>query len=196
MHKIHITEGIVLEKRAVGEASVRVTLLTEELGLVRASARSTRVPQSKLKYGLETLTLARFCLVRGKYEWRLTGVELPQRAFAENSRSRTTAGRIAQLLLRLVTGEEPLPSLYKDVAEGFVLLGGKGDSLALEGVALESIEVVLVLRILAHLGYLPRTEALQPFVEQEFSLDLSAKALESKALLVRTINESLKATGL
>jgi DNA repair protein RecO len=190
MHKIHITEGIVLEKRAVGEASVRVTLLTQELGLLRAAARSTRVPQSKLRYGLETLTMARFCLVRGKHEWRLTGVENPIRALGESSRSRATAGRIAQLLLRLVTGEEPFPNLYKDVSEGLALLASPGIS------APESIEVVLVLRVLSHLGYLPATPALAPFVESEFSLDLSAKALESKALLVRTINESLRATGL
>ncbi len=189
MHKIHVTEGVVLEKRAIGEASVRVTLLTRELGLLRASARSTRMPQSKLRYGLEVMTLARFCLVRGKYEWRLTGVEAPERALGD-SRARATAGRIAQLLLRLVTGEEPLPHLYKDVAEGLALLSSPDISTP------ESIEVVLVLRILSHLGYLPRTEALQPFVESEFSLDLSAKALEAKALLVRTINESLRATGL
>ena len=190
MHKIHITEGIVLDKRSTGEANSRVSLLTKELGLVRASARSTRVEASKLRYGLEPMTMARFCLVRGKHEWRLTGVESPERVLSEHAGARATTGRIAQLLLRLVTGEEPLPGLYADVAEGLVLLASP------EAGALESIEVVLVLRILSHLGYLPATAALAPFVESEFSLDLSAKALESKALLVRTINESLRATGL
>lgn len=53
-----------------------------------------------------------------------------------------------------------------------------------------------MLRVLARLGYLPSTEALAPFVDGEFSVELSAKALESRALLVRTINESLRATGL
>ena len=60
----------------------------------------------------------------------------------------------------------------------------------------EAIETVLVLRVLSHLGYLPRTEALSQFIEGEYSIELSAEALKSRALLVRAINESLTATGL
>ena len=60
----------------------------------------------------------------------------------------------------------------------------------------EAVETVLVLRVLAHLGYLPHTQALSQFIEGGYSVELSAEALKSRALLVRAINESLTATGL
>lgn len=184
MHNIHVTEGLVLGKRGLGEANVGISLLTEDLGLVRASARSARLGRSKLRYGLEPLTLARFSLVRGRHEWRLTGVEHINRLAPSAAH-----GRISSLLLRLVAGEEPHPALFADVKNGFLLLASQNSQT-------EAVETVLVLRILSHLGYLPQSAALAPFIEAQFSLELSAKALAERALLVRAINESLKATGL
>ena len=188
MYQKIATEGIVLRKRAVGEANLRVYILTHEAGLVVASARSARVAQSKLRYGLEPLTRARFCFVRGAHEWRVTEAADATKLFARvEPARRVAAGRVVQLLLRLVYGQEVSPELYATVRQGF-------DALHTQDTA--SVEVVLVLRILAHLGYLPQTDALAPYVEGEFDIELSAQALKDRSLLVRTINESLKATGL
>ena len=190
MYEIEVYEAVVLGKRAVREADTLVDLFTPA-GLVRAAARGARHERSKLRYGLEPLTRGRFSLVRGKREWRLTGVEAVSRGFAQAPRVRRAAmSRITRLLLRLVVGVEPSPELYRTVTEGFSALA------AVDAAAVDAVEVVLVLRVLSHLGYLPHTEALAPFIEGEFSIELSAKALESRALLVRAINESLSATGL
>lgn len=193
MHRIHVTEGIVLTKRAAGEANTLVALLTKDLGLLRASARSARLYKSKLRYGLEPLTRGRFSLVRGKYEWKLTGTEhLSRQYLSESAPRRLAAGRVARLLLRLVTGEEPVPELYLTVSEGLEYL-----SRAQSEADAESIEAVLVLRLLAHLGYLPRTPELSKFIEADFfSLELTAEAARSRAAIIRAINESLGATGL
>ena len=192
MHKIHVTDGVVLGKRGAGEANTLVSILTEELGLVRAKATSARVEGSKLRYGLETLTHARYCLVRGKYEWKLTGVEGVSHALKGEERDRRVrSGKIAKLLLRLVNGEEPVPALYKTVIEGLGAIAG-----AATPADAEAVEMVLVLRILSHLGYLPHTQALAQFIEGEYSVELAAQALKSRATLVRAINESLIATGL
>ena len=190
MYQKVTTEGIVLRKRGVGEANMRAYILTQGLGLVVASARSARRVASKLRYGLEPLTLARFCFVHGAHEWRVTEASAVNNLATASSEARAAMGRIAQLLLRLIHGQEANTQLYTDVKEGFRLIASA------EHGSLNSIEVVLVLRILSHLGYLPRTEALAPFVENDFSLELSAKALTARALLVRAINESLQATGL
>lgn len=198
MHKIFITEGIVLGKRGVGEANSSVALLTAELGLIKATARSARYERSKLRYGLEPLTRGRFSLVRGKFEWKLTGVVEPQKLFLSGVApiaSRQAMGRITRLMLRLIQGEEPIPRLYKTVSEGFeFLVNAQNSSDA------EAIECVLVLRILAHLGYLPERPELAPFVtpatEELFSLELTAEAARSRTLLIQAINESLDATGL
>ncbi|HUD02755.1 MAG TPA: recombination protein O N-terminal domain-containing protein [Candidatus Paceibacterota bacterium] len=193
MHKIHSTEGLVLAKRGVGEANVRIVLLTEGLGLINASARSSRFEHSKLRYGLEPLTRARFALVRGKAEWRLTGVEQISRdCIGGGSARRQASGRIARLLLRLVQGEEPLVELYRAVREGLLFLAA-----ATSEQDAQAVECVLVLRVLAQLGYLPHTQELAPFIADTFfSVELAAEAAKSRTLLIRTINESLQSTGL
>ena len=187
----------MLAKRGVGEANTSVVLLTRELGLLRASAKSARREVSKLRYGLEALTVARFSLVRGRYEWKLVGVEKQQRMLAAPELPRTTKaalGRVSKLLLRLLQGEEPVPQLYTTVVEGFVSLAYPAGA---PGASPDSVEIILVLRILAHLGYLPQTAELSPFMNSNtFSLELAASAARSRALLIRAINESLQATGL
>ena len=107
MHRILVSEGIVLGKRTVGEANTLVSILTRDHGLVRAKATSTRAESSKLRYGLEALSLARFSFVQGRYEWKLTGVEAISRELLPPTlAARVAAGRIAKLLLRLVQGQE------------------------------------------------------------------------------------------
>lgn len=192
MHKVVTTEGLVLGKRGVGEANTLVSILTYELGLVRVKATSARAEASKLRYGLETLSQGRYSMVHGRAEWKLVGVEgVSHTLAAGGSDRRTRSGKIAKLLLRLIHGEERVPALYKTVVEGLGAI-----SRAAMAADAEAIETVLVLRVLAHLGYLPHTQALAQFIEGEYSVEMSAEALKSRTLLVRAINESLTATGL
>ena len=181
----------MLGKRAAGEANLLVYILTEELGLVRASVRAARREDSKLRYGLEPMTLGRYSFVRGKQQWRLTGVLPQERLLPREPARRAQSGKVAKLLLRLLAGEERVPELLAVVAEGLRSLAA-----AATKEEAEAVECVLVLRIVARLGYLPHTEALAPFIDGVYSVELSAKALSQRALLVRTINESLIATGL
>ncbi|MGH9645946.1 MAG: hypothetical protein ACRD4E_03935, partial [Bryobacteraceae bacterium] len=91
-----------------------------------------------------------------------------------------------------VQGEEPVSALYTSLAEGFSFLAA-----AANDTDAEAIECVLVLRVLAHLGYLPQRQELLPFVADSlFSLELTAQAAKSRSLLIKTINESLSQTGL
>jgi DNA repair protein RecO len=197
MHAIHVTEGITLSKRSLGEANTLVSILTEDMGLLRAKATSTRAEQSKLRYGLEPLTSARFSFVQGKYEWRLTGVEDISRALISmHLQNRVAAGRVTKLLLRLIQGSEEGreegKSLFKTVRQGLLQL-----SLAEGGEEVAGIECVLVLRVLSHLGYLPRSAALAPYVEGEFEEAKNAVLnTASRAFIIRAINESLRETGL
>jgi len=193
MHRIFVTQGIVLSKRSLGEAHTLVSVLTQEHGLLRAKATSTRAEASKLRYGIEPMTFARFSFVQGKYEWKLTGVEDISRALVSPyARNRIASGRIAKLLQRLIRGEEEGRALFDTVREGLLLLAQ-----AELPEAAASIECVLVLRMLSHLGYLPHTPTLAPFVEGDFSsAEMAVQAHASRAFLIRTINESLMQTGL
>ena len=182
----------MLMKRPLGEAHTLVAVLTQERGLLRAKATSTRAEASKLRYGLEPMTLGRFSFVEGRYEWKLTGVEAAGRLLSPRLDARAAAGRISKLLTRLIRGEEEGRALFDTVKEGLTRLTEAESSSILAGV-----ECILVLRILSHLGYLPHTPTLTPYVEGDFaSAQLHLSTQESRAFLIRTINESLMQTGL
>ncbi len=188
MYEVAVFDGVVLGKRNYREADSLVWLFTSQ-GLLRAKATGVRKEESKLRYGIEPLTRARYSVVRGKHEWRLVGVEAVSRSYVSAPfAGRQAIARVARLLGRLIHGQEPSAELHATVLSSFDALAAAESP--------EAVEVVAVLRILSHLGYLPQTDALAPFIDSEFSVELSAKALEAKALLVRTINESLQATGL
>ncbi len=187
MYKLFVSEGIVLGKRGAGEANTLVTILTRELGLIRASARSARRESSKLRYGLELLTTAKFSFIRGKYEWKLTGaLDQSHELLASEQAARRASGRVARLILRLIPGEETNRDLYDTVKEGLSALSRGID-----------VEAILVLRILSRLGYIPETPELKPFIERDFfSVELAKEVAASRALLIKAINQSLEATGL
>jgi DNA repair protein RecO len=193
MHDVIATRGIVLSKRTVGEANILVSILTEDLGVIRGSARSGRLERSKLRYGLESLTFGTFSLVRGKYEWKITGTQELSRPFINASISqRKTAGRIGRLLLRLIQGEEPVKELFGVISRGLSSIAQTTD---VED--LPHIEGVLVLRILAQLGYVEEGKGLGVFLEtDEFSPEVIERAKTARATLIRAINSSLAETGL
>jgi DNA repair protein RecO len=193
MYKKISTEGLILSKRGVGEGDTAVLVLTKDLGLLRAAARSARREHSKLRYGLEPLTHARFSFVQGKRGWRLIGVDRPDLSLLKTSNARRGAlGRIVRLLLRLIHGEEQNVHLYKNVTEGFALLID-----AMSDADAAGIECVLVLRILSSLGYLSHTSEITHFLESDLhSLELAMQAAQHRATLVRLINDSLQASGL
>lgn len=168
------------------------SILTSDLGLVRAQVRSARVMPSKLRYGVEPLTHGRFSFVRGRHEWRLTGAEaLSREALTMPAVHRAVVGRVGKLLLRLMPGTEPLPTLYQVVTEGFLAL----QTAVAEDV--QDIECVLVLRILSELGYIPDTSQAAPFIEEKgFNKELLALAHASRPTLIRSINDALQSTGL
>ncbi len=193
MYEVTTTDAVVLKKYNVGETNTLITLLSRDLGLLQAAARSTRVQQSKLRYRIEPFTKARFSLVRGKVQWRLTGIEDVQTSFLSATPAQyLAAGRISTLLMRLIQGqEEKVTQLYGAVEEGFasIFQSPRED--------LGTIECVLVLRVLARLGYVPHAKELEPFVEHNlFPQDLTLEAMRLRPLLIRTINESLKVSGL
>ena len=193
MHKIFVSEGIVLHKRGAGEANTTVSILTKNFGLLRATARSARFEKSKLRYGLEVFTHARFSFVRGKHEWKVIGVEKVSRdLFSSSASARAVAGRMTRLISRLVHGEEHGPALYASVREGFRFIARSHNTEEIEGA-----ECVIVLQILSELGYIQKSPQLTPFIDyQLLSKELTAQALIVRPLLVRTINNSLAITGL
>lgn len=116
-HK-YATEAVVLARYPLGEASVLLALLTKEFGLVKARAQGLRKTGAKLAPALQTLGAATVTLVRGKDGWRLTGA-LSTESFwqALTRENRERAGRVASLMLRLLSGEHREPLAYQVLIE-------------------------------------------------------------------------------
>ncbi len=126
-HK-YVTRAVVLGRTGVREAGVSLTLLTEELGLIRARAEGLRKPGAKLASALQTLSESDVTLVRGKETWRVAGALLSEDRFRTlTPEARTRAARFAGLLLRLVphdSSDRGFYPLYIEFLEALKLADG------------------------------------------------------------------------
>ena len=183
------TEALVLARTPVGEASALLTLLTREVGLVRARAQNIRAPGAKLSAALATFAESELVLVAGKEGWRVSGALLRENWFQRLPReARIRAARVSALLLRLVHGEAPDQALYETFAEFLAALS------SLPEAEHDAAETLAVLRILSVLGLdagdIPGAGG-APFS----SASLALVAKERSALIAR-VNRGIAASGL
>ena len=184
-HK-YSTEALVLARTPLSEAGMLVTLLTPELGLIRARAEGVRKPGAKLAHALQTLNDCEVMLVRGKEGWRLTGALLVANRFNELSRaSRLRIARVTGLLLRLVHGETLDPALYTHLRGFLYALPELTDEQQ------DAAESLVALRLLSVLG---SDAGVMP--PEGYGIEALERAiLERKDFIVR-INRGITASGL
>ncbi len=193
-HHIYTTDAYVLDRTASGEADEFLTLFTRDLGLVRAAVRGVRLEKSKLRYALQDLSESRVSLVRGKEVWRVTTAVFKD-SFHTRYRNQkpvlAVVGNCAALLRRLVAGEEKNEKLFNAVCEAFDFLASRewGSELAL-------FEIMLVLKILHHLGYASSNTTLTPLVAEPWSFATLENLAPHRALAIREINTSLRESQL
>lgn len=183
------TRGIVLGRAPLGEANALVSVLTPDLGLVRARAQSVRSSGAKLAAALTTLTESSIILVRGKEGWRLAGAVPEEQWFGRipAKESRERSARVAGLILRLVPGEAPDTELFMVMRAYLEALATLPDALH------EAAEVLAVLRILKTLG-LDTGE--MPDELNEFLPSSLSHIREEQAAYIARINAGIAASGL
>lgn len=188
--RIYTTEALVLSRTGVSETSLLVSLFAREFGRIEARAQGARLSGSKLRFGLEPLTLARFALVRGRGGWKVVGTETLTRIGGTPAATRIL-GKILVLLQRLTPPHEPVPALYDMV---------KADLSFIQGVVSEEVrksaECIAVLHILSALGYLPHHAETEPFDGKEATEELALLMKPVRSRAVALINTSLSASGL
>lgn len=183
------TRGIVLARTPLGEANALVTVLTDDVGLVRARAQGVRRQGAKLAAALATFAESSLVLVHGKEGWRVAGAVLEENWFDRltDAAPRACAARVSGLLLRLVGGEAPDPRLFGTVRDFFEAL----ESLPEE--SREDAEALAVLRILAALG-LDAGEL--PGEKGDFTPAMLAGVRTRRAEYIARINRGITASGL
>ena len=109
----------------------------------------------------------------------------------ENKDALRIFANLAKLLRRLLAGEEKNEALFFDLIRGLrVLENAKGIE------ELRNGEVLLVLRVLYHLGYIGSKEHSQSVVTSPLEKDLVFEVSKNRAKILRQINQALRETHL
>lgn len=188
-YHIYQTEGIVLKKYEVGEADRIFSVLTKDFGRIEAHAQGVRYIKSKLRYNLNDFSHSRFGLVmNGNSSWRIIDAEeLSAWGNIRNSPEKIAAVfRIAELVNRMVRGQEPDDNLWNEIKKAFIFLEKMENPPNVKN--LKIFELLTTLRILSHLGYVASHEKWL-----NLSLD---EARKIEPLMLSLINKAIEESQL
>jgi DNA repair protein RecO len=193
-YHLYTVQGLVVRLDTTGEHSRRVSIFTDELGLIRAHVQAARGSASKLKMHIQYLTLGSFTVVRGKNGYRLIGARSEQQLFyilPEVERQQVVA-RIAALVERLMVDDHPEPTIFSIIQSLLVCLQDHSLSIA----DLRSLETLTVLNILHTLGYIGHQPTFEHFLQPTFSCEVVTSFTPHITDAVRSINTALRSSGL
>ncbi|KKW35197.1 MAG: repair protein RecO protein [Candidatus Giovannonibacteria bacterium GW2011_GWA2_53_7] len=174
-----------------GDADRALHLYTREFGLVVAQVKSIRTGRSKLRYALQTFSLADIDLIRGRNGWKLTSAR-PKESFAalwSDAEKRKLLAQHVHLFRRLVQGEEIHAELFDGITSSFrfVSEGAHDED------TLRDIELLFVLRLLRALGYWGEKESDPPLLSwDEWSSEYLQWVKKDRSRLLAGVNAALR----
>lgn len=185
---VYHTDMIVLAVTPSGDASNIYTLLTRELGIIRAKAQSVRNVASKLRFGLQYLSLGTVDIIRAKDFWRIVGVA-NENTLLPTDVYHKPLHRIVSLIARIVPQDERNEQLYDVIVQASELFTQHTND-DHHG----AIEIVSVARILELTGY---WDGELPVYEDVCITETElADILASKKAYLAAINAAIRHTQL
>lgn len=189
------TEGIVLNRKEVGEADRMVTLFTKDFGLVKLLAKGARHAHSKLNPSLNLFSHIRVAFVSGREIWHLTDAEATRYfdSIFGTEEKLNLLGRISKFLERFLRPDTKETALWETVHPLLIFLERAPAAWS------RDIEVLFYAKALFSLGHLDERNLLEfshlfsniPLEESFFPL--GAQAREK---LERQIGEAIASSGL
>lgn len=193
MHHIHTTPGFIIQARAYGEAGKMLSIFTRDYGLVLATAQGIRLEKSKLRYHTQEYSFGDYSLVRGREFWRLTSAQGKHDLrfkIQDLRKSQELLARIALILKRLLHGEEAHPELFEivDACKKFLDL-----QMELSDEQMKTLESLVVLRMLAALGYIGNDAMIDvPVKSGELTVALIDSCAAKRVAINQHINKALR----
>ena len=187
-YHIYQTEGIVLGKYDVGEADRLFGILTRDFGRITALAQGVRYIKSKLRHNLNTFSHSRFGLVMGRDFWRVIDTEelSDWRNIRQSPEKLAVVSKIAELINRMVKGEQTDLALWEEVKKALLFL--EESEMSKDEKDLKTFELLTSVRIMSHLGYV---------AEHEKWLNLSFnEAKKMEPLMTSLINKAFQESQL
>ena len=192
-YNVYTTEGLILSYTPLREADRVYSILTRELGLIRGTATGVRKETSKLRGSLEPLTLSHISLIKGKEYWRLTNAVFQKNIVRDLESKKKILQSISKslvLLSGLVQGEEAHSELY----DAIVSLIENAEEI--EPSNADAFEIILVSRILFHLGYLSEKDVPEGIIFNQPTNEVFEEIKKEKRRILDVINQSLRTTDL
>jgi recombinational DNA repair protein (RecF pathway) len=199
-YHIYTTDGIILKRTPFGEANLVLHVLTNDLGLIIASARSARLSVSKLRPALQEYTHVSISCIKGKNGWKITNVVSKGNFFFDYAvHSRRVLSQISSVLLQMIQGETPQKEIFSTIKSGFEFLKLLSD-LPADKAEKETagFEILVVLRLLYQLGYVVKDTNTDIFLKSniEWNSGLLEEISKNKQQIVGIINRALKESHL
>jgi len=165
-HRLYHTEAFVLQHRPRGEDSKLLYLFTADLGLILVVAQGVRKASSKMRANITDYSFGDYSLVRGREFWRLVSAQKRNdfSVIFSTPKKRLIVGNIFRLLM-VLTGEAESQEIFQDLKQAFAWLA----QISTEDKLVSVVEKMLVLRLLAHLGYLESSPVWSSLVEGDWS---------------------------
>ncbi len=191
-YHIYTTEGIILKRAPFGEANLLLYILTSELGLIIASARSARVSASKLRPALQEYAHVSVSCVKGKGGWKVTNVASIENYFFESpEHTHKVMAQIVTLLIKMMPGEESHPAVFSLVKSAFTEIK------SIKKEDLESFEMLVVLRIMFELGYVAKNSEIEIFLkDNNWENDILREVSVNRNILLMVVNKAIKESQL
>lgn len=190
-HFIYSTEAIILSEMPSGEDGKLYFLLTNDLGFIMAQATGVRLLKSKLRFHLSLFARIQVELVRGKNIWRVVNVYPTEAEVFYGSSHTPLFARLAELVRRMVHGEEDNKKLFEEMKTARnILLENK-----LSREESDNFELVAVARVLHSLGYF-NIGNYGAIFNQPLSKEIIPLVTPLRHELVLDINQSLKESHL
>ena len=193
-YHIYHTEALILGGKMQGEGDRLFYCYTRELGLILAHAKSIREGRSKLRYALQTFAHTEIDVVQGKRGWKLISARpiASFRGLWSHPEKHRIFAHHAQLIRRLIQGEERHEELFEDILSGMSFL-----HLLCRDEHLRDIELLLVVRLLDELGYWGYKEQFAPLLEREVWKESSLEYVhEIRSELLLRVNGALQSSQL
>lgn len=192
-YHIYTTEGIILKRQNFGESNALFFILTADFGLIIASAQAVRAHSSKLSSALQEYSLVTVACIKGKNGWKLTNAIAKENFFFDQVFSmQKLVSQLSAVLVRMMPGEEKHSEVFSVVSGGFSTLKNFNEK------NLDSFEILMMLRIIYHLGYVDKNPQTENFLQydNEWSENILNEVSNSKIELIKLINKGLEESQL
>lgn len=195
MYTIHQSPALILDTLDIGEKNRFFWMFTRDYGLINASAQSVRSVTSKLNSHLQQYNFSTVEFVRGKDMWRITNtVTFQSEMFVflnVNKNGQEIIARITSLVKRLYVGEEAHPVLFDEIYDSCLKISKTFDK-----ETLEAIEILIMVKILYHLGYWEDYKETFTLHHSSFNQETFKRVQQKKRELQERIKQSLRESHL